>query len=41
MWEDLTVNESLNLVASLKGVSGKRRRVFKQLIMQSLDLTPF
>ena len=41
MWEDMTVNESLNLVASLKGVNGERRDVFKRLIMQNLDLTPF
>jgi len=41
MWDDMTVEESLNLVASLKGVSGKRREVFKRLIMQNLDLTPF
>ena len=33
--------ESLNLVASLKGVRGERREVFKRLIMQNLDLTPF
>lgn len=41
MWEDMTVDESLNFVASLKGVSGERREVFKRLIMQNLDLTPF
>lgn len=33
MWEDMTVDESLNFVASLKGVSGERREVFKRLIM--------
>lgn len=41
MWEDMTVDESLNLVASLKGVSGERREVFKRMIMQNLDLTFF
>ena len=32
MWEELTVDESLNLVAALKGVSGERRETFKRLI---------
>ena len=32
MWEDMTVDESLNLVASLKGVNGERRDKFKRLI---------
>lgn len=41
MWDDMTVDESLNLVASLKGVNGHRRDVFKRLIMQNLDLIPF
>ena len=41
MWEDMTVDESLNLVASLKGVNGERRDKFKRLITQNLDLTPF
>ena len=37
----MTVDECLNLIASLKGVNGTRRDVFKRLIMQNLDLTPF
>ena len=41
MWEDMTVDESLNVVAALKGISGERRENFKKLIMQNLDLTPF
>ena len=41
MWEEMTVDESLNLVASLKGVNGERRDKFKRLITQNLDLTPF
>lgn len=41
LWNEMTVEESLNFVASLKGVSGKRRDVYKRLVMQNLDLTPF
>ena len=41
MWEDMTVDESLNVVAALKGIAGERRENFKKLIMQNLDLTPF
>ena len=41
MWEDMTVDESLNLVASLKGIKRDLRDVFKRLITQNLDLTPF
>jgi ABC-type multidrug transport system ATPase subunit len=41
MWDNMTVEESLNFVASLKGVSGKRRETYKRLVMQNLDLTPF
>ena len=29
MWDDMTVNESLNLVASLKGVNGHSFKVFE------------
>ena len=41
MWENLTVNESLNLVSALKGVEPTRRDRYKRVIMQNLDLTPF
>ena len=41
MWENLTVNESLNLVSALKGVDAARRERYKRVIMQNLDLTPF
>ena len=41
MWDEMTVDESLNLVAALKGISGETRDKFKQLITQNLDLTPF
>ena len=37
----MTVDESLNFVASLKGISGERRELFKRLITQNLDLIPF
>ena len=41
MWDMMTVDESLNFVASLKGIGGSRRDMFKRLITQNLDLTPF
>ena len=41
MWDMMTVDESLNFVASLKGISGSRRDMFKRLITKNLDLTPF
>ena len=37
----MTVDESLNLVASLKGIAGERRARVKRIISQNLDLTPF
>lgn len=41
MWDEMTVDESLNFVASLKGVSGPECDLFKRLISQNLDLVPF
>lgn len=41
MWDKLTVDEALNLVAALKGVDSERRDRFKRVITQNLDLTPF
>jgi len=41
IWEEMTVDESLNLVASLRGISGQRREIVKRIITQNLDLTPF
>ena len=41
IWDEMTVDESLNLVASLKGISGERREIVKRIISQNLDLTPF
>ena len=41
MWNKLTVDESLNLVAALKGVGKEKRDRFKRLITEKLDLTPF
>ena len=41
MWDNMTVDESLNVVAALKGVDGSRRDKFKRIITQRLDLTPF
>jgi|Transcript_37574 ATP-binding cassette subfamily A (ABC1) protein 3 len=41
IWDSLTVDEALNLVAALKGVDRDRRERFKRVITQNLDLTPF
>ena len=41
MWDNMTVDESLNLVASLKGIDTHRRERFKRVITQNLDLTLF
>ncbi len=38
LWEQLTVDESMNFVASLKGISGERRERVKRLIMETLEL---
>ena len=38
MWDEMTVDESLNFVAALKGVRGAQRDLFKKLITQNLDL---
>lgn len=38
MWDEMTVDESLNFVAALKGVRGAKRDLFKKLITQNLDL---
>ena len=38
IWEQLTVDESMNFIASLKGISGERREQFKRLIMETLEL---
>ena len=41
MWDKLTVDEALNLVAALKGVNKESRDRFKRVITQNLDLIPF
>lgn len=41
IWETLTVNESMNFVASLKGIAGERRERIKRLIMETLELNMF
>ena len=41
LWEWLTVDESMNFVASLKGISGERRESVKRLIMETLELNFF
>lgn len=41
MWDNMTVDESLNVVAALKGVGSDLRDRFKRVITQNLDLTPF
>lgn len=32
MWDEMTVDESLNFIAAMKGISGSRREIFKRLI---------
>ena len=41
IWEMLTVDESMNFVASLKGIQGERRERIKRLIMETLELNFF
>jgi|Transcript_16268 ATP-binding cassette subfamily A (ABC1) protein 3 len=41
IWESLTVDESMNFVASLKGIHGERRERVKSLIMETLELNYF
>jgi len=41
IWESLTVNESMNFIASLKGITGERREQVKRLIMEALELNFF
>jgi len=41
IWDSLTVNESMNFVASLKGISGERLENIKRLIMETLELNFF
>jgi len=41
LWETLTVDESMNFIASLKGITGERRERFKRLIMETLELNFF
>jgi len=41
LWEALTVDESMNFVASLKGINGERRERFKRMIMETLELNFF
>lgn len=41
LWEQLTVDESLNLVARMKGLSDIDRERNKQLVLQTLELTDF
>lgn len=41
LWEQLTVDESLNLVARMKGLSNSARDFNKRLILETLELTDF
>lgn len=41
IWESLTVDESMNFIASLKGINGQRRENVKRLIMETLELNFF
>ena len=41
IWDALTVDESMNFVASLKGIAGERRERIKRLIMETLELNFF
>jgi len=41
IWESLTVDESMNFIASMKGISGERRERVKRLIMETLELNFF
>lgn len=41
LWEQLTVDESLNLVARMKGLSNEARDFNKRLILETLELTDF
>ena len=41
IWESLTVDESMNFIASLKGINGERRERVKRLIMETLELNFF
>lgn len=41
IWEQLTVDESLNLVARMKGLSTEDRDRNKKLITETLELTEF
>jgi ATP-binding cassette subfamily A (ABC1) protein 3 len=41
LWEQLTVDESLNLVAKMKGLSNEDRQRNKRLILETLELGDF
>lgn len=41
IWDSLTVDESMNFIASLKGINGQRREHVKRLIMETLELNFF
>lgn len=41
LWDQLTVDESLNLVARMKGLNNADRDRNKQLILETLELTDF
>ena len=41
MWDFLTVDESLNLMARIKGLDGEQREHNKKIIMNTLELTYF
>ena len=41
LWEQLTVDESLNLIARMKGLSEEDRERNKRLILETLELNDF
>ena len=41
LWDQLTVDESLNLIARMKGLNRENRERNKQFILETLELTDF
>jgi ATP-binding cassette subfamily A (ABC1) protein 3 len=41
LWERLTVDESMNYVAALKGIKGEELRRTKRLLYETLELSEF